>query len=344
MRRIMLISTAWAALAALLLAMPARAAGPGLLVTRIIDRIPRNSQEVGELHEKSELACVRVPQDAPLLSEKFAEQVIYDVKVNRDGASEQQNLLFDWGRWPVIDYGTGMTDGDQKTLPVFTRGKILDVVTNTYISIQARVHRAAPDGAPYLHYLPMAGVGRYGNADTTTDFSKLQEVAVANVRGQGLFLKPTQAREAQALRTLVITIKGTRITPNDDPEKIDTTTTLELLFVRMRCEPPIDRQAGAVRLHAFGTTDGVTKLIHFKPYATPAGADDCTIKSTIRITEFSMAGQVPEKRAARSVRINTEQEFTIAALDDYTKKAGMTGDAFDNLTDILDAIIDGKLK
>ena len=116
--------------------------------------------------------------------------------------------------------------------------------------------------------------------------------------------------------------------------------------MRLRIDPaaaggPLE---GAVRLHAFGTMDGLTKLVQFKPYATPAKADDCTIRSTVCITEYSLAGQVPSGRAARQVRVNTAREFPLAALDQYAHRAGLPGDALDNLTEILDAIIDGKLQ
>jgi len=271
---------------------------------------------------------------------------MYDVKLPRPGGAASGSLLFDWGRWPIIDYGTRMSEADQKDLPFFTSGVILDVVNKTYVSLQVRVHRAAPDGQPYLHYVPITAVADFGKLDATTEFSALQQLAVSNVRGLGLFLKPEQPREPRSLRTLVVSIKGHKIIPNKEDAEIQTEPTLELLLVRMRTDAatPDPRVAEAVQLHAFGTTEGLTKLVQFKPYATPANSEDCTIRSTIRITEYAVAGQLPSARAAREVRIRADKEFALPALDRYARSAGLAGDAFDNLTEILDAIIDGKLR
>ncbi|HEY1602491.1 MAG TPA: hypothetical protein VGG64_23005 [Pirellulales bacterium] len=312
------------------------------LVTRIIERIPRTPAEVAEAHEKSNLGCVQLPKDIPLVQPSFDQHVYYDVKA--PGAA--QSLLFDWGRWPIIDYGTRMTAADQKELPFFTSSSILDVIDNTYVCLQARVHRAAPDGVPYLHYLPIAGVGEYIQSKTTTEFAALQQVAVSNVRSLGLFLKTSDRREPQSLRTLVVSIKGTKLIPNEESGELQSIPTLELLFVRMRVDLTrfARSPADAVKLHAFGTIDGLQKLVYFKPYAAPASADDCTIRSTVRITEYSLAGQIPSGRAAREVRINAAKEFTILTLDEYARRNGLAGDAFDNITEILDGIIDGKVK
>jgi hypothetical protein len=249
------------------------------LVTRIIERIPRTPAEVAEAHEKSNLACVQLPRDVPLVQPSFDQHLYYDVKAA--GAVAPQSLLFDWGRWPIIDYGTRMTAADRKELPFFTSSSILDVIDNTYVCLQVRVHRAAPDGVPYLHYLPIAGVGEYIQAKTTTEFAALQQVAVSNVRGLGLFLKTTDRREPQTLRTLVVSIKGTKLIPNEESGELQPVPTLELLLVRMRADPTKLRSspADAVKLHAFGTIDGLQKLVYFKPYAAPASADRQYLKS-----------------------------------------------------------------
>jgi hypothetical protein len=325
---------------------PLAAAEPAPLVTRILERIPATPQELGDAHDKSELGCIELPENAPLAQRNFNERVNYDLRKGRGVRPGPQNLLFQAGRWPVIDYGTGMTEGDRKALPFFTSSLILDVIDNTYVTIQARVHRLAPDGEPYLHYVPIAGVGEYGKLDGMTAFSALQQLAVSNVRGLGLFVKSGQPRNAQSLRTLVVSIKGNRLVANNGSDEIKSVPTLELLLVRMRVDTvaPGASLADGVKLYAFGTTDGLTRLLCFKPYATPKNADDCTIRSTVCITEYSLAGQMPSARAAREVRVRSDRQFTIQALDAYAGRAGLPGNAFENMTEILDAIIDGKLQ
>jgi len=316
------------------------------LTTRIVDRIPRTPQEVAEAHDKSDLICSMLPQGVPLVQAAFAQRDPYTIDVRRGGQLVRENLLVDWGRWPVIDYGTLMTVEDRNELPFFTSGVILDVIDNTYISLQARVQRVGAQGEPYLSPVPVACAGEFGKLDTATEFAALQQAAVSNVHGLGLFLKPGQPRHPQSLRTLVISIKGTRLVPSKDPKLIETVPTLELLFLRLRTVPlrPGQAPADGVRLFAFGTTEGLTKLVSFAPYATPGKPDDCTICSTIRITEYAIAGQLPSARAARSVRVRTAKEFTLPQLNAYTRQVGLAGEAWDNLTEILDAIIDGTLK
>jgi hypothetical protein len=261
-------------------------------------------------------------------------------------AQPAQRISLDVGRWPVIDYGTLMTEGDRKQLPFFTSGMILDVIDNTYVSLQVFVLRHAPDGKPYLSAMPVACAGEYGKPELATEFAALQQSAVSNVHGLGLFVKPGQPRTAESLRTLVIGIKGSRIAPNQDPEVIEITPTLELLFIRLRVEQvdPGRSPAEGVRLYAFGTTENLTKLVSFAPYDIPKTPDDCTIRSTVRITEYGLAGQLPSARAAREVRVRTVKEFPIAQLNQYVRRAGLPGDALDNATEVFDAIIDGKLR
>ncbi len=337
---------AFAGLLILVILVVVQAAAQPPLTTRIIDRIPRTPQEVAEAHDKSDLVCTMLPEGVPLVQNSFAQRDPYTVDVRRAGQLVRENLLVDWGRWPVIDYGTLMTADDRNELPFFTSGVILDVIDNTYISLQARVQRVGGQGEPYLYPVPVACAGEYGKLDTATEFATLQQVAVSNVHGLGLFLKPGQPRHPQALRTLVISIKGARLVPSKDPKSVETTPTLELLFLRLRAAPvrPGENPAAGVRLYAFGTTEGLTRLVSFAPYATPAKAEDCTICSTIRITEYALAGQLPSARAARNVRVRTAKEFTIPQLNAYTRQVGLPGEALDNLTEILDAIIDGAVR
>ena len=92
----------------------------------------------------------------PLAKPSFSEQATVDVDVRRNGGLARERVTLDFGRWPVIDYGTLMTEYDRKQLPFFTSGMILDVIDNTYVSLQARVQHATGDGEPYLNYLPVA--------------------------------------------------------------------------------------------------------------------------------------------------------------------------------------------
>lgn len=316
------------------------------LVTHIIEQVPRTPEEVDLAHAKSQFPCTQLPAGAALVQKGFGERVYYDVKLQANGAAATKSLLFDWGRWPVVSFGTRMTEEDRAELPLLTSGAILERVDNSYISIQVRVHRAAPDGAPYLHYVPMAGVGAYGKPEKTEEFTALQQAAVNGVRGLGLFLKPGQARTPRTLRTLVVAIKGQQVVVDDRSNEITLKPSLELMFVRMRMVEvtPGAAAAEAVQLHAFGTRRGVTELVYFAPCKAPEKLDECSLRSTIRITEYTFAGQYPSARATRRLQFRAREEFSIASLNEHAKQTRGAAHAFDYLTETLDAIIDGKVK
>jgi hypothetical protein len=60
-------------------------------------------------------------------------------------------------------------------------------------------------------------------------------------------------------------------------------------------------------------------------------------------TEYSAAKQSPSAKALRKTIFNSQASFTLSQLDEYAASAGWEGDALDNLSATLDAIIDGKL-
>ena len=118
---------------------------------------------------------------------------------------------------------------------------------------------------------------------------------MSNVHGLGLFLKQGQRATPDTLRTLVVSIKGSRIAPNKDPEVIETVPTLELLFIRLRMAPVVPGQSPAdgLRLYAFGTTENLTRLVSFAPYAIPKDANDCTIRVPCASPSMGWRGNCP---------------------------------------------------
>ena len=82
---------------------------------------------------------------------------------------------------------------------------------------------------------------------------------------------------------------------------------------------------------------------YFKPYATPAKPDDCSIKSTIYFTAYGFANLVPAAKATRKIALQTHGSYSWGDLDQFAASAHLTGTAWDNLTEVLDAIIDGRV-
>ena len=75
----------------------------------------------------------------------------------------------------------------------------------------------------------------------------------------------------------------------------------------------------------------------------PTSAATCSIRGTIYITSYSR-GVIPDKSATRRLTMSSVHLFALADLDDYAEQQGWSGDALDNLTETLDAIIDGQLR
>ena len=98
-----------------------------------------------------------------------------------------------------------------------------------------------------------------------------------------------------------------------------------------------------LELHAFATSGDRRRLHYLKPFAIPEKLDECGIQSTVRITEYLLAGQYPSARAARRIHYRAIASLSMDQLDQYATAAGWSGDALDNLTEILDAVIDGAV-
>jgi hypothetical protein len=313
---------------------------------RAIERIPRTSKELDLAHETSDYACLQLPAGVALAPARF-ETETSPGSVKLVGSSLGAAALpVDSGRWPAVSFGVRINKADQADLPRLTGGTILDRVNNYYVCLQVRVERASPAGVPFLHYQPLAAVGEYGQEEKTEKFAALQQTAVANVRSLGLFVKSGGARQPDNLRTMVLSIKGSRVVAGDmsDPPRLE--PSLEMIFVRMRVAQAKagDKAPPAIEIHTFSTTDDLKRLVYVAPYVTPDKLEECGLTSTIRLTEYTFGGQYPSARATRGLKFRSRGEFDLAQLDAYARSAGMKGAALDNLTEVLDAVIDGRLK
>ena len=334
MRRLLLVGTMLFLIAQ---SAPARAESP-LWVTKLISRVPRTVAEVAEAHAQSNSTCARIPADAPMTIADFSSRITYDVALAGDNQQATRACLYAASRLGALSFGLEMSKADQANLPLLSSSIIMGHINGTYVSIQVRVHRELPDGKPYLYYRPLAAMGVYGKPEKSTTLEALVEESVDNVRGLGLFVKEGQPLAAETLRTLVIANKCT-VAKSD---AADGSTRLipyyDLFFVRARVE------GDKVSLHSFTTKDELKKLCYLRPYKPPDDSTECGVTSTIYFTKYAYAAQYPTAQAARACRYNSQAEFTVAELNRFATACGWQGDALDNLTDLLDAIIDGRIK
>jgi hypothetical protein len=290
----------------------------------------------------------------------------------------ERSLPYDYTRRGVLCFGTRMSARDQADLPLLTSAAILDRINTNYVSLHVRVHRDVAGGEPYLHYRPEVAVGVYGQPDASIAFAALQQNALRDVRALGLFVKRGEPLSPSRLRTLVIANKGQLVLEDTTTGTIDVGPSLELMFIRARphvaaadTKSTVVAAAGSgengaaggkaraggkagaatrnevgsceLDLHAFATSGDRRRLHYLKPFAIPEKLGDCSIQSTVRITEYLLAGQYPSARAARQIHFSAIASLPIERLDQYAAAEGWSGDALDNLTEILDAIIDGKI-
>jgi hypothetical protein len=84
-------------------------------------------------------------------------------------------------------------------------------------------------------------------------------------------------------------------------------------------------------------------LNYLPAFTLPKTIDDCEIQSTIYFTEYGFANLYPTVRVSRHTTVMARSSFKMSALDEYVKTQGWQGDTLDNLTDVLDSVIDGRI-
>jgi hypothetical protein len=302
-------------------------------LTRMVRHIPRTESELAAAFaETADNACSAVPAGESLELLDFTAGPSRSV----DFGEGPQTVMFEACRRGVLSFGLDITPDDQQDLPFLSGGKILECVTANYVCIQARLQRAA-DGAAFLDHRPVAAVGAYTDPQQSQAFLAMMEESIKDVRGLGLFVKPDTAPTAETLRTLVV-LHRNRIPASDPRGPADQ---YEFLFVRAQADDA--SAAGAIRLHAFATSEARQRLHFLRPYAAPSKVDECSIKSLIYFTEYGLAGLYPIARAVRGTLVRSQSSYSLDELDRYAASQHLAGGAWNNLTETLDAVIAGRV-
>lgn len=302
-------------------------------MAKVLSELPRGEAAIAEAHEKSRDAAVQIAAGDPLEVTNFEGKTSYSVTI----AGKKRELPYTYSRLGALTYGMQLTPEDEANLPSVSKSRILSKVNGNYISLQLRVQRDESTGNVYLYYKPFALVGAYDNQERSQEFSPLMEDSVRDVRGIGLFVKPGTTPSAEAFRTFVAINKNT-ITVDNGSEEPALEPHYEFFFGRLRVD------GDDVQLHVFGTTEYRQKLNYLNAYRAPATREECTMLSTIFFTDYTLAKQSPSAKAAREVLINRQAQVSLDQANEYAMSQGLEGDAWDNLTEILDAMIDGQLQ
>jgi len=259
-------------------------------------------------------------------------------------------------RQHVLSVGLHMSRQDEQSLPALSKLQILDYIHAHYVTIQARVQRDPVTGIVYLHHRPLAATMQFTGPRLTQEFTDTVARSVHDFRSLGLWLRPGEESTAENLRTLVLADRyetGQSISRYTKPK-----SACELMFIRARVRnentaPGSRARSDSVRalpnddtsdlvLHTFVTTKGRQSLHYIAPDSDLHGSQQCGIRALIRITSFAH-GAYPTGSVVVGQEVRSSATYSKDKLNGFSRKMGWTGNCFDHLSQLLDAIINKEL-
>lgn len=311
-------------------------ADEGDLASHVIREIPETEDDVVSAHEGSKWKCRSLNAGEPLQIEDFTKKEKLLLPGSSSKKTGSTEIAFDYSRLEALSLGLDMEQADRKNLPLFSGGIIQRHLDSEYISIQIQVLRDTRSGAIYLYHQPFAAILHYKDQKNTHEFTDQSRASAEDFRGLGVYIKPGEDVTPENARTFVATNKCNLVKGQDASGKPKTADTYDLVMVRARVD------GDEVTLHTFGTSEDRAQLHYLKPVPLPKSADDCSVKTMLIFTEYKLAGQVPVTSATRYAKYHGLASFEMQDLHKFAKEQGWKGGALVNLTETLDAIIDGK--
>jgi hypothetical protein len=303
---------------------------------KIIRILPRSTDQIAQIHERStDAICEVVPPNGPLEITSFTP---YLTERDRVEASRGRPALPS-SRRHILTVGLEIREGDKGRLPSVSRGTILRYLQSHYVTIQARVQKDPVTSELFLHHRPLAATVTFGKGGLTEDFTEPTLMAVRDFHSLGIYLPNIEPRRPKNLRTLVLTYRNSVVSGSDSSGKTLVKSTYEYLFVRGR----ETRTPPALELYAFCTSGDRRRLHRLEPWSAPNAPYECSIHANVLFTAYTTLGLIPSKSATRDINYKSEAVFELSALDRFAREQQWKGDALDNLSLTLDAIIDSKV-
>lgn len=312
---------------------------------KLIRIIPRSESEIAQAHERNRSqSCETVPPGEPLEIKGFKP-----VLTERDRAEWGRGYrLLPSSRRNMFTVGLDMLSADRDRLPTVSGSQIERYIRGHYVTIQARVQKDPLTSKLFLHHRPLAATVSVGKGNLTEEFTDAVLTAVREFHSLGIFLPGAVARSPENLRTLVMIYRNKMAIPTGVGGKPQFRYVYEYAFVRARDvveenQPDVANQRELVQ-YVFATSDQRRRLHLLKPWSTPTQPSDCGVRATVFFTEYTTLGLIPSKSATRSVVYSSHSVFDWPDLERYSAEQDWKGDALDNLPQILDAILDAKIK
>lgn len=298
---------------------------------KVIHTLPRTSFELERAHRSSGSdACERIAEKQSLELTSFLT-----ILTERDRREAARIRPMPTARQSVLSVGLTMDASDRADLPTVSRGSILDYLDSNYVAIQVRVRRDLLDRKLYFHHRPLAVTAQFRGSRMTQKFEPVVANAINDFHSIGLFAKEGATMAPENLRTLVLLFKNSVIRSG-----ARTRDQFEFAFIRGK-EGKSDTRLDS---HVFVTSRDRSQLTYLKPYSPPTSPNACSIRGSIVITDFDSSGIYPKESATRSFRLDARRTFPMSSIEAYCKEQSLVGGLYDNLDQVLDALIDEQIE
>lgn len=302
---------------------------------KTISKLPMTAREIDQEFQRSRSeACELIPQGESLEISSYAS-----VLTERDRTERLQRQLVPSSRRDLFNVGLEFERRDEADLPALSRGPIVKYLNDHYVSIQGRIRRDLLDRKPYYHHRPLALTAQYRGSKMTQDFEPIVASSMREFHSLGLFVPgDTRLKTPANYRTIVLLFRTEIMSLGSRSPR----ESFEFALIRGREE--LDADEWVLRPHVFVTSQGRTKLEYLRPSERPLSPARCGVLGRIAVTKFDSAGIYPQASATRSYRLDSQSVWDLdQSLDDYCRRQRWSGGFAENVSGVLDAIIDGEL-
>lgn len=295
-------------------------------------QLPRSEAEFAKAFERAaSSSCVLVPEGYPLELSSFTPFAAGGHKLLKGQELPPPSI-----RRHAVSIGLAVSPGDRHALPALTGHLIVSYIQEHFVSIQARIVKDPLTLGLFLAPEPMAATAKFQGALITERIQPAVRSSIQNFRSLGLLIEHGREPRPESLRTLVLVHKyllakpGSRTSSRPRPQ-------YELVIIRGR------EKDGHLELHSFVTSNSRRVLHYLGESRKPRRTTDCNIQATIYFSEYSHASLVPVKGIVRKSLVKSQSHFSLDKLKVFVKHRHWEGDVWDNVTEVLDNIIDGKI-
>jgi hypothetical protein len=302
---------------------------------KTISKLPMAFREIDQEFQRSRAeACELIPAGESLEISSYTS-----VLTERDRTEGRNRQLIPSSRRDLFSVGLEFERRDQEALPALSRGTIVDYLNEHYVSIQGRIRRDLLDRKPYYHHRPLALTARYRGTKLTQKFEPIVAQSIREFHSLGLFVPgDTRLKRPENYRTIVLLFRTEMLVPGGSRSR----ESFEFAFIRGREEG--SGEGLQLQPHIFITSQGRTQLEYLRLSPRPLSPLRCGVLGRIAVTEFDSAGIYPTQSATRSYRLDSRSTwFLDESIAAYCQQQAWRGGFAENVTGVLDAIIDGHL-